>query len=85
MKKQSQQKLFPEDGGPQAPDPEEPDKPPEQRILDFVAASGEASKETLYATAKSLKLSPKEVDEALERLRLEGLIYSPKYGTYKTV
>jgi len=85
MTKPGQQKLFPEDGGPQPPDPEEPDKPPEQRILDFVAASGEASKETLYAAAKALKLSPKETDEALERLRLEGLIYSPRYGTYKLV
>jgi DNA replicative helicase MCM subunit Mcm2 (Cdc46/Mcm family) len=84
LKEDVQQKLFPGEDAPTKP-AKKPDKPPEELILEYIVESGEASKEMLYAAAKTLKLTPEEVEEILERLRFEGLIYSPRYGTYKTV
>ena len=58
--------------------------PPAELLLDFIG-SGASSREEIMEEARRLKLDRRDVEELLEELRLEGLVYEPEYGVYKVV
>ena len=53
-------------------------------LLDFIG-SGASTREEIMEEARRLKLDRRDVEELLEELRLEGLVYEPEYGVYKVV
>ena len=44
----------------------------------------QSAEDLSYAAAK-YGIDPRDAEEILEKLKIEGLIYPPKYGVYKVV
>ncbi|MFH1835693.1 MAG: hypothetical protein ABH851_05855 [Methanobacteriota archaeon] len=86
MRRPGQQKLFPED---------EVDSPskisgkmgdsPETILIKIISGPSEKTREEIIEAAVKAKIDERLVESILEKLRAEGLIYSPSHGVYKEV